>query len=316
MSKKTIAKIFAFVISSIFVAAVFSACSEVALPGRNASAAPSHYDKARIIGTIKNSDITESSGLAASKCQENVLWTHNDSDDDPFIFAVNTSGDTLGTWNVKNAENLDWEDIAAFKDKTGQCFLYIGEIGDNKLKRAKQAVYRVKEPKITPSDADSSSKKPLETEPAEIARFEYPDQLQNAETLMVHPTTGDVYVVTKRVVGAAAVYRFRPVFGTSDVAKVEKVADLAVPAIPNGVMTGGDISPDGRRVVICDYSEAYEFTLPESDTNFDDIWKQAPEAIDLGKRKQGESICYSADGNTIFAGSEGRNSPIIEVKRK
>jgi hypothetical protein len=316
MSKKTIAKIFAFVILSPFVTAVISSCSNVSLPGHNASAAPSHYEKAKIVGTIKNSDITESSGLAASKCQDNVLWTHNDSDDDPFIFAVNKSGDTLGTWKVKNAENLDWEDIAAFKDKSGQCFLYIGEIGDNKLKRAKQAVYRVKEPKISPEDAYSSGKKPLETESAEISRFEYPDQIQNAETLMVHPTTGDVYVITKRIVGAAAVFRFRPSFGTSDVAKLEKVADISVPAIPSGVLTGGDISPDGRHVVICDYSEAYEFTLPEAGTNFDDVWKQAPEAINLGKRKQGESICYSTDGNAILAGSEGRNSPIIEVKRK
>ena len=316
MSKKTIAKIFTFVILSAFVTVVFSACSGVSVPGHNASAAPSHYDKPKVIGTIKNSDITESSGLAASKCQDNVLWTHNDSGDGPFIFAVNAAGDTLGTWKVKSAENLDWEDIAAFKDTTGQCFLYIGEIGDNKLKRAKQAVYRIKEPKISPSDADSTTKKPLETEPAEIARFEYPDDLQNAETLMVHPTTGDVYVVTKRVVGSAGVFRFHPVFGTGDVAKVEKVADISVPAIPNGVLTGGDISPDGRRVVICDYSEAYEFALPEGDANFDDVWKQAPEPIDLGKRKQGESVCYSRDGNTIIAGSEGRNSPIIEVKRK
>ena len=258
MSNKTIAKIFGFVILSALVAVIFSACSNVSLPGHNTSAAASHYDKPKIIGTVKNSDITESSGLAASRCQENVLWTHNDSDDGPFIFAVNSSGETLGTWKVKGADNLDWEDIAEFRDKTGQCFLYIGEIGDNKLKRAKQAVYRVKEPKISADDANSSSKKPLETEPAEIATFEYPDEVQNAETLMVHPTTGDVYVITKRIVGAAGVFRLRPIFGTSNVTKLEKIADISVPAIPSGLLTGGDIAPDGRRVVICDYTQAYE----------------------------------------------------------
>lgn len=316
MSNKTIAKIFGFVISSAFLSVVFAACSNVSLPGHNTSATASHYDKPKIIGTIKNSDITESSGLAASKCQENVLWTHNDSGDGPFIFAVNSSGDSLGTWKVKNGENLDWEDIAAFKDKTGQCFLYIGEIGDNKLKRAKQAVYRVKEPKISADDANSSSKKPLETEPAEVAVFEYPDEVQNAETLMVHPTTGNVYVITKRIVGAAGVFRLRPSFGTSDVSKLEKIADISVRAIPSGLLTGGDISPDGRRLIICDYTQAYELTLPDADTNFEDIWKQTPEVVDLGKRKHGESVCYSTDGTSIVAGSEGLNSPIIEVKRK
>jgi hypothetical protein len=307
MSKKTIAKILAFVISL----SVLASCSDVS--SRSQATAASRFGKPKIVGTIKSPDINESSGLAASKCQDNVLWTHNDSDDGPFIFAVTTSGDSLGTWKVKNAENQDWEDIAAFKDQTGQCFLYIGEIGDNKLKRGKQAVYRVKEPKISPEYASSNSKKPLETEPAEIARFEYPEQVQNAETLMVHPTTGDVYVITKRIVGAAAVFRFHPSFGASDVTKLEKIADISVPAIPSGVLTGGDISPDGERVVICDYSQAYELTLPHSAANFDDIWKQPPEAIDLGKRKQGESVCYSADGKSIYAGSEGRNSPIIQV---
>lgn len=314
MSKKTIAKIFAFVISLTFLAGISTSCADVS--SRSQAVQISRFGKPKIIGTIRSSDINESSGLAASKCQNNVLWTHNDSDDGPFIFALNSAGESLGTWKVKNAENLDWEDIAAFKNPAGQCFLYIGEIGDNKLKRAKQAVYRVKEPIIVPEDANSTSKKPLETEPAEVARFEYPDQVQNAETLMVHPATGDVYVITKRIVGAAAVFRFRPLFGTSDVTKLEKVADISVPAIPSGVLTGGDISADGRRVVISDYSQAYELSLPETTANFEDIWKQSPEPVDLGKRKQGESVCYSADGNTIYAGSESRNSPIIQVLLK
>ena len=186
MSRKTIAKFYVIVISTALFAVVFSACSNVSSSGNNMSP-PSNYGKPKVVGTIKSGDIHESSGLAASKCKDNVLWTHNDSDDGALIFAVNMAGENLGTWKVKNAENEDWEDIAAHRDKTGQCYLYIGEIGDNKLKRGKQAIYRVQEPDIKAEDANSNSKKPLETEPAEIARFEYPDQLQNSETLMVHP---------------------------------------------------------------------------------------------------------------------------------
>ena len=315
MSRKTIAKNFAVVIPSLLITILFSACSNVS-SSSNHSAPPSHYGQPQTIGTIKSADIIESSGLAASKCQNNVLWTHNDSGDGPFIFAVNPAGDNLGTWKVKNAENEDWEDIAEYKDASGQCFIYIGEIGDNKLKRSEQSVYRVKEPNIKADNANSDSKHPLETEPAEIARFKYPDVVQNAETLMVHPATGDIYVMTKRVNGPSGVYRLHPSFGGSDVATLEKMADLAVPAIPNGFLTGGDISPDGRRVIICDYTQGYELVLPETSTNFEDIWKQTPEVVELGKRKHGESICYSADGKAVFAGSEGRNSPIIELKRK
>ena len=314
MLNKTIAKIFTFVISLVFAASIFSSCADVSSSGQ--SAPQSRYDSPKVTGTIKSTDITESSGLAPSKCQQNVLWTHNDSDDGPYIFAVNASGENLGTWKVKNAENEDWEDIASFKDAAGQCYIYIGEIGDNKLKRGKQAVYRVKEPNIRTADAASNSKKPIETEPAEAAQFQYPDQLENAETMMVHPVTGDVYVLTKRVSGPSRVYRFRPVFGSSESLTLEKIAEISVPAVPNGVLTGGDISPDAKHIIVCDYSQGYELTLPEASANFDDIWKQTPMPVDLGKRKQGESICYSADGNAIFAGSEGRNSPIIEVKTK
>jgi hypothetical protein len=37
--------------------------------------------------------------------------------------------------------------------------------------------------------------------------------------------------------------------------------------------------------------------------------------FDLGKRKQGESIAYSSDGKSLFATSEGRRAPLIQVVR-
>ncbi len=86
--------------------------------------------------------------------------------------------------------------------------------------------------------------------------------------------------------------------------------------MPNGFLTGGDISPDGKRVIVCDYFSAYEIVLPESAKNFDDIWKEKPSVIQLGEREQGEAVSYSADGKSILATSEKKNSPIIEVKRK
>lgn len=315
MSKSTIAKFCSFVIFSVAASPLFSACASVASNAGERTAQP-HYLPPKVIGTIKSKDITESSGVAASRCQNNVLWTHNDSGDDAYIFAVNTGGDSLGTWRVPNAQNNDWEDIAAFKDSSAKCFIYIGDIGDNKGKRPDHAVYRVKEPIVAPENANSSRKEPLATENAEIVRFKYPDYSQDAETLMVHPRTADVYVVTKRVSGPAGVYCLRHPSFDGNVMQLEKVADISVPAIPNGFVTGGDISPDGRHVAICDYTQAYEWTLPEGDQNFDDIWKQEPEPIDLGKREHGEAISYSIDGTLLFATSEHKNSPVIEVKRR
>ena len=273
-----------------------------------------NYSEPKIVGKIKTKEIDESSGLAASKCTEDVFWTHNDSGDGAYIFALDSKGEKLATYKVKNAVNDDWEDIAEIKDSNGECFLYIGDIGNNSRTKAVQTVYRVKEP--TDFSKDSSKKNPLMTDDAEAIKFSYPDIRHDAETLLVHPQTGDIYVITKRLSGAAGVYKLKADFDKSKTAKLEKISDFSVPAVPEGFLTGGDISPDGRRVVLCDYFGAYEILLPENAKNFDDIWKEKPLRIDLGTREQGEAIGYSADGNSIFATSEKKNSPMIEVVRK
>ncbi|MEQ1606408.1 MAG: hypothetical protein ABL999_16220 [Pyrinomonadaceae bacterium] len=315
MSKRIIAKICEFVISVFAASLLFGGCAFVSSNGE-AKRAVSSYDEPTVKGQIRSADITESSGLAASKCQKNVLWTHNDSGDGAFLYAIDDSGESLGTWKVPNVENIDWEDIATFKDGGGKCYLYIGEIGDNKTKRPDHAVYRVIEPDVGPATSTSSRKEPLTTTDAESLQFSYPDFIQDAETLMVHPLSGDIYVVTKRVSGPAGVYRLKADFGNSAIQKAERVGELSVPAIPNGFLTGGDISPDGRRMIICDYTQAYEYVMPAGEKYFEKIWKQDAEAIDLGKRKGGESVCYGLDGSSIFATSEGRESPVIQVKRR
>ena len=309
MPKKTITKFSLFVISAISAA---GCGSQAEIP----AAANSRFGQPVVVGKIKSTEITESSGLAASRCQSDVLWTHNDSGDGAFIFAINTKGETLGTWKVEGARNADWEDIAAYKDKTGKCFIYIGETGNNKLKRPEHLVYRVAEPIVRPDDVKSNRSEPLATAAVESTRFTYPDFDQDAETLLVHPHTGAIYIVTKRVSGPAGVYRVKPDFGSADTQPAESVGELSVPAIPNGFLTGGDISPDGRHLIVCDYTRAYEYHLPESAAGFDAIWKEAAMPIELGPRKVGESICYNADGSSLFATSEGENSPVIEVKLK
>ena len=215
MSNKTIANFLSFVIFAVTAGTLFSACSSVSSNGVDDLPA-SHFGSPVVIGTIKSTDITESSGIAASRCQNGVLWTHNDSGDDAFIFAINFKGDNLGTWKIPNAQNIDWEDIAAYKDKSGKCFLYIGEIGDNKAKREEHSIYRVAEPIVTPTGATSSRQSPLTSENASVVRFSYPERNSDAETLMVDPKSGDIYVVTKHISGPAGVFRLKPVFDRVD----------------------------------------------------------------------------------------------------
>ena len=268
------------------------------------------------VGKISNPDIIEASGITVSKCQPNVLWTHNDSGDDAFIYAIDPAGANLGTWHVRDAQNIDWEDIAEFKDASGKCFIYIGETGNNNLGRTVQTIYRVAEPAVSPDSANTRKKNALETESAESVSFSYADAPHNAETLIVQPVTGVIYVLTKNRSDPSGVYKIAPSFGSSVVQKVSYIAQIKVPSIPEGLLTGGDASFDGRRVVLCDYMDGYELTLSAGDNNFDDIWKQTPVRIDLGPRDTGEAVAYSPDGNTIYATTDGKNAPMIVVKRK
>ena len=321
MLKKTITKKFSFVIFLIILCGIFSNCSSVSSSqttndNRADKSISVDYEKPKIVGTIKSGEITESSGLVASKCQTDVFWTHNDSGDAAFIYAINSKGEKLGTYKVKNAKAVDWEDIAAFKNQKGECFLYIGDIGNNTRVRNDFVIYAVKEPLIADEDKKSNKKNPVFTDSADAVKFNYPDVRHDAETLLVHPQTGDVYILSKRLSGAAGVYKLAANYDLKKTIRLKKIADFAAPALPNGFVTGGDISSDGKRVVICDYFAAYEIVLPEKAKNFDEIWKQKPEIIQLGERTQGEAVCYSADGKAVYATSEKEDSPVIKVTRK
>ncbi len=313
MLTRNIAKKILFVTTFCAISVIFSNCGLVSSNNSNSTGESEEklttdYSQPKVIGTIKSDEITESSGLVNSRCNANIFWTHNDSGGSEFIYAINEKGEKLGTWKVTGAKNNDWEDMATIKDKSGKCFLYIGDIGNNSGSKSQFTVYKVAEPKVTEADKKSSKKKPSKTEKAEAINFKYPETAPDAETLLVHPTTGEIYVLTKKMLGASQVFKVG--------AKVENVGSVSVPAIPNGFLTGGEISPDGKRIIICDYFAAYEILLPKNSKKFDDIWEQSVTKINIGEREQGEAICYSADGKKIYATSEKKNSPVIRVERK
>jgi hypothetical protein len=316
MPNTNINKFTAFVIFLLWVSIVSTGCGS--LPSGRASVdderANENYERPVVAGKLESADLREASGIAASKCQPNVFWVHNDSGDQANIYAIDTQGKHLGAWKVSGANNRDWEDIAAVKDGD-RCHVLVGEIGDNERKHERIAVFRVEEPTVAREGATSSAKEPLKTNEATVSYINYPNEKHDAEALLAHPTSGDVYLVTKSNNSASHIYKFKPRFeGETQV--LEKVAEIAVPAIPNGSVTGGDISSDGKRLILCDYFAGYELRLPEGLTNFEDIWKVRPVRVDLGKRELGEAVAYSADGAFVIAVSEKRYTPVNIAKRK
>lgn len=269
------------------------------------------------IATLKNPAVNESSGLAASHLNPNVYWTHNDSGDGPFVYAFDATGASRGVFRVAGAHARDWEDMGVGPGpERGKSYLYLGDIGDNNEVREEIVVYRVAEPTLTAADKALTKAKPGTTKPAEAIRLRYPDGKHDAETLLVHPTSGNIYVVTKIMLRNASVYVATAPVTTGQAITMKRIGEIRIPSLLGGTLTGGSISPDGRRVAFCDYLQGYEAELPRTSKNFDDIWKQKITGFNLGQREQGEAIAYRSDGKALLATSEGKSPPLYQVERR
>jgi len=269
------------------------------------------------VGILSHKEIIESSGLVASRTAPGLYWTHNDSGDGPFLYAFDARGLHKGVWRVTGATARDWEDVAAGPGPaSGTNYLYIGDIGDNRMARAEVRVYRVPEPVIRPEDAGSTKASPIATRDLETIRLRYPDGSHDAEALLVHPSNGSIYVVTKVPLGNPTIYEARAPLSTVATNTMVRVGEISVPGFFGGLITGGDISRDGLRVALCDYAQGYELVLTDTRVPFNNIWKQPLKSIGLGERKQGEAIGYRLDGRALLTTSEGKRAPLIQVVRK
>lgn len=249
--------------------------------------------------------LVELSGLAASRMNPGVLYAHDDSGGPASLTIMRTNGATIGTLALMNATNLDWEDLALGPCPTGTC-LYVGEIGDNANANLTYAVYRVPEPVIAPGTMPGMLI-------ANAERFElaYPNGLKtDAETLLVHPVTGDVYVVSKRQFGSkSSAYKAAAPLAPVSPNVMTLVASMAVPDGLDLPITAGDIDPCGTTLLLRSYSTLYQFVLPANAASFDAIFtapfSRVPVASFPAQEAQGEAVCWNPGGG-YFTASEGQ----------
>ena len=104
-------------------------------------------------------ETAESSGLAFAA---GLLWTLNDSGNEPVIFGLDTNtGKVVKRVFIRNCENIDWEELSA-----GNGFLFIGDFGNNSGTRHDLRVLRIPENLLMTSD----------TLVAEVIHFAYREQ--------------------------------------------------------------------------------------------------------------------------------------------
>lgn len=249
--------------------------------------------------TVDGTPVDESSGLAASRTRPGVFFTHDDAGGDPVLYAVDLDGRYLGSHLVRGAALVDWEDLAPGPcPNDGEPCLYIGDIGDNDSDRAHVTIYVTREPDEKNSDARR----------VDAWNLVYPDGPHDAETLLVHPCTGDVYLVTKTPDEATgAVYRV-PDDRHGEVL-LEHVADIALD--DERPITGGQWDPDGDRLAIRTRDRVWEWQTDPSDP--DAHWDQPPTEVARVDDEQGEGVAFSIDG-ALVTSDEGHPLALTVVR--
>ncbi len=251
------------------------------------------------MGIVQSDEIREASGLAASRKNPGVLWTHNDSGNRNRVFALDTLGRHLGTYWLSGVSNRDWEDIAVGPGPVeGEEYLYIAEIGDNSLRYDVKYIYRVREPRVRVGQT------PVDTVLSGVERlpFRYPDGRHNAETLMVDPLTQDIFVVSKG--GDTKVYRKASpaVFYPAPTLQVDTL--VLVGKLPFRTAVGGDISPDGKGILIKNKIAIYYWQRGENQTVAQAL-KATPKVVPYVKEPQGEAVTWAFDLSGYYTVSEG-----------
>lgn len=263
------------------------------------------------MGPLNNPAIDEASGIAVSRQDPDYIWTHNDSGDMNRIFLIRNDGTYWGTFRLLGTGNRDWEDIAIgpgpIQDKK---YLYIGEIGDNRAVNPVKYIYRLPEPDINLAD---STVQWVDVTSVDRIPFVYPDGIMmDAETLLVDPWTKDIYIITKREF-PVTIYMLPYPQSTADTTVAIKYGTL-----PFTSATAGDISADGKEILVKTYDKAFLWTRDEGETIGDAFMRQ-PLRVPYTPEVQGEAIAFPVDGSGYYTLSESRGgvTPVVYFyKRK
>ena len=257
---------------------------------------------------LANTDINESSGLACSRLNNDVFWTHNDSGDKPRIFAFDKTGRDLGEFILK--ERLrDCEDISSVLIKS-KAYLIIGDVGDNNKKRTELFIYLVNEPKVRiPTKQGTRKVSPKNLGKPKKITYSYEDGPNNCEAISIDPTTGLIYIVSKVSGKQCKLYELASPLSAkqwknkSNVKQGKRIIK-AIGTLNIPTTTGMDISADGLRMLVLTYGNAFEYTRNNTRETWADAVNRKPRVIIMPKRPQGESVCYGSDGKTIYLTSE------------
>jgi len=258
------------------------------------------YQSVTVAGDLESSGLVETSGIAASRTAPGVVWAHNDSGDEPSLYAVGSDGEDLGSVLLEGGLAFDWEDLAIGPGPgTTDSYLYVGDIGDNfEIRQGQVTVYLVREP--DPGALEESV--PIDLE----VTLESPDGSHNFEALFVADQA--IFVVTKDS-ETTAVYQSSPI-DRSGSATLGLIATLDLGA----EVTAADMSWDGSMIAFRGYETVWMWRRAPGASVAEALTTE-PCAAPSPEERQGESIAFLADGSLVTV-SEGSDVALHLVRRE
>jgi hypothetical protein len=226
--------------------------------------------------TFDDPAIVEASALVVA---DGRFVTTNDSGDTGRVFTVDRAGRTVGVTHW-SGDPTDTEALAP----GGPGFVWVGDIGDNLGRRASVEIARI------PVGRGDRTVHPT------TYRLTYPDGATDAETLLRDPASGRLYIASKNVFGG--VLYAVPV--DLDATRPNRLTSIGR-VLP--VATDGSFFPDGRHLIVRNYSTAVVYAWPSL---------QPVGSFGLPHQQQGEGISVATDGR-IYVSSEGPHAPVLEV---
>lgn len=261
-------------------------------------------------------EVLENSGMTYSK-RFNRLYLVNDSGNDNFFYVTDLKGKLLEKVLVKRAVNVDWEAITYAPCGMSFC-LFIGDIGDNGEDTKTHHIYIITELK------NFNKAAALRTD----ITFTYDDGLpHNAESIAVHPISGDIYIASKNLVAAPTIiYKIaKSTFLNRAKATVvaKKVGEINYMELSNiispkdTITTDMAFAPNGKMfLLLTDQSlKVWEFNFDLSkNRSFKTVNLQKKfQIISIDSLGQEESACYFNNNEFLYS-SEGVQTPIIKIK--
>jgi len=268
-------------------------------------------------GKLQNVDIREASGLARSHRNDKILWAINDSGATPTLYALGADGSDLGSVLLRDATNVDWEDLASF-ESGGKSWLLVADIGDNDSNRDHVTLYFVEEPVLPQVDLA----------PAWQLSFAYPDGPRDAEAIAVDLEHQQILILSKRTIPAVLyAVPLRPHTGELTIARrLGEISSIPQPtredldrAIPDNDWhwqpTGMDISQDGRSAVILSYRAIYTFKR-DAGESWIEAMQSTPLRLPLSEIRGAEAVAFDASGQAIFVTVEQKHAPLLRFDRQ